>query len=197
MATIHVIYGTTHGQTRKIAERIAYLARGRGHEVVLADAKDLSLQFSLDDSDAVFIGASIHIGKHQKYIEQFVTTHRSELSFVPAAFFSVSMTAARSTREAREEALRYVARFLKDTKWHPSVTATFGGALAYTQYGFLTRWLMRLISGRQGGDTDTSRDYEYTEWSEVDRFTDRLLSLLPIIEPARPPKVSETEAISR
>ncbi|HEY1905234.1 MAG TPA: hypothetical protein VGG91_04290 [Myxococcaceae bacterium] len=28
---------------------------------------------------------------------------------------------------------------------------------------------MRRIASREGGDTDTSRDYEYTDWAAVDR----------------------------
>jgi menaquinone-dependent protoporphyrinogen oxidase len=29
---------------------------------------------------------------------------------------------------------------------------------------------MRLIVGYAGGDTDTTRDYEYTDWDAVERF---------------------------
>jgi menaquinone-dependent protoporphyrinogen oxidase len=31
---------------------------------------------------------------------------------------------------------------------------------------------MRLIVGHAGGDTDTSRDYEYTDWEAVTRFAE-------------------------
>jgi menaquinone-dependent protoporphyrinogen oxidase len=34
------------------------------------------------------------------------------------------------------------------------------------------RLLMRMIVGHAGGDTDTTRDYEYTDWDAVERFTD-------------------------
>ena len=34
--------------------------------------------------------------------------------------------------------------------------------------------MMRLIVGAAGGDTDTSRDYEYTDWQAVDRFAGAL-----------------------
>jgi menaquinone-dependent protoporphyrinogen oxidase len=30
--------------------------------------------------------------------------------------------------------------------------------------------MMRLIVGFAGGDTDTSRDYDYTDWRAVGRF---------------------------
>ena len=49
-------------------------------------------------------------------------------------------------------------------------TATFGGALRYTKYNVLIRIMMRVIVGFAGGDTDTSRDYEYTDWRAVEGF---------------------------
>jgi menaquinone-dependent protoporphyrinogen oxidase len=46
----------------------------------------------------------------------------------------------------------------------------FAGKLAYTQYGVLTRWLMRRIAAREGGPTDTSRDHDLTDWVAVRDF---------------------------
>jgi menaquinone-dependent protoporphyrinogen oxidase len=34
----------------------------------------------------------------------------------------------------------------------------------------VTRRLIKLISWQAGGPTDTSRDYEFTDWEAVDRF---------------------------
>lgn len=53
--------------------------------------------------------------------------------------------------------------FLDETGWRPDRTFLVAGALAYSRYGFLKRRVMRWISRREGGDTDTSRDYEYTD----------------------------------
>ena len=44
------------------------------------------------------------------------------------------------------------------------------GALLYTHYNFFVRWLMKRIVANAGGDTDTSKDYEYTDWSDVRAF---------------------------
>ena len=55
------------------------------------------------------------------------------------------------------------------------MTATFAGAIKYTQYGFITRWIMRRIAKKEGGDTDTSRDHEYTDWVQVTRFAEKFL----------------------
>ena len=32
--------------------------------------------------------------------------------------------------------------------------------------------MMRMIVGFAGGDTDTSRDYEYTDWKDLGAFVD-------------------------
>ena len=34
----------------------------------------------------------------------------------------------------------------------------------------MTRWIMRRIVAKAHGDTDTSRDYEYTDWNDVRLF---------------------------
>jgi hypothetical protein len=38
---------------------------------------------------------------------------------------------------------------------------------------------MRLISGSQGRPTDTRRDYEFTDWAQVDRFAHDVLADAP------------------
>jgi menaquinone-dependent protoporphyrinogen oxidase len=38
--------------------------------------------------------------------------------------------------------------------------------------------MMRMIVGAAGGDTDTSRDYEYTDWPAVDRFAQEFAARL-------------------
>jgi menaquinone-dependent protoporphyrinogen oxidase len=40
---------------------------------------------------------------------------------------------------------------------------------------------MKTITRRRGGPTDTSQDYEYTDWDAVDRFAEDLAEAL---EPA-------------
>jgi menaquinone-dependent protoporphyrinogen oxidase len=48
------------------------------------------------------------------------------------------------------------------------------GALRYSRYPLPLRWFMRRIAKQAGGDTDTSRDYEYTDWGRVDDYARRL-----------------------
>jgi menaquinone-dependent protoporphyrinogen oxidase len=72
------------------------------------------------------------------------------------------------------------------------------GALPYTRYNFLIRFMMRRIVKTEGGDTDTSRDYEYTDWAAVDRFAaefvDEVTASRPIGVPLPRPGMSAPAA---
>jgi menaquinone-dependent protoporphyrinogen oxidase len=48
--------------------------------------------------------------------------------------------------------------------------AVFPGALQYSKYGPLKRLVVRAFAAVAGHDTDTSKDYEYTDWKAVERF---------------------------
>jgi menaquinone-dependent protoporphyrinogen oxidase len=61
----------------------------------------------------------------------------------------------------------------------------FAGALAYTQYRWWLRWVMKQISRSQGRPTNTSRDHDLTDWGAVDRFAARLSDALPSFSASR------------
>jgi menaquinone-dependent protoporphyrinogen oxidase len=175
MAKIAIIYGTSEGQTRKVAEHIAGVARTHGHTVEIKDGKDVPADFLLEAYDAAIIGASIHVGQYPPYIVDFVKRQRPYLDRTPSAFFTVCLTAKEHTSEAQVQVQQYITQFEQATGWQPAKVGIFAGALRYTQYGFLKRWMVRMIAQRQGSDTDTSRDWEYTDWDAVTRFAEDYL----------------------
>jgi menaquinone-dependent protoporphyrinogen oxidase len=176
MAKIMILYGTTEGQAAKISEHIAQIARDRGDEAETMDIKDLPACFSLEEYDAMIVGASIHMSKHEDYVRHFVEQNREPLERVPSAFFSVSLTAREHTDEARTQTEGYVEKLVEETGWQPDMVGIFAGALRYTQHGFIKRHFMNKISKDMGSaDTDTSRDYEYTDWNDVRHFAEELL----------------------
>ena len=175
MAKVLIPYGTTEGQTAKIAEVIADVIHDAGHE---ADAVDIK---SLSDTvpggyDAVIVGASIHMGKHDKHVVQFVQKNHDALERLPSAFFSVSLAAHGDPQEAEG----YVDQFEDESGWRPGQIALFGGALLYTHYGFIKRRMMKKIARDKPGHLglDTSRDYVYTEWDAVKRFAEHFAEKL-------------------
>jgi menaquinone-dependent protoporphyrinogen oxidase len=170
MADILVVYGTSYGQTAKIVRRIADRLTTEGHRVSICRGDALPSEQTLDDFDAVLVAGSVLYGKHQPYVRDFVRRNVRRLNAAPSAFLSVCGALAGSWSKGQLEARKYIERFLAETGWQPQVAKSFAGGLPYTRYRFFTRWMMRLISRQTGRPTDTSRDWEFTDWDAVDRF---------------------------
>jgi menaquinone-dependent protoporphyrinogen oxidase len=170
-------FSTSEGQTAKVAEQVARTLRAAGCEVDVHDVGEISHR-SLADYDGVVLGASIHMGRHQPRMEKFVRNHRDELAGKPNAFFSVSMTASNSDEKHQRQAEDCVHVFEQQTGWKPAMFALFAGALAYTHYGFILRFVIKRIAKKEGGPTDTSRDYELTNWESVAHFAEDFLRML-------------------
>ncbi|MFK8213539.1 flavodoxin domain-containing protein [Haloferax volcanii] len=170
MGTILVAYGSKEGQTEKIAGRIAVALAAHGHDVRTESVDDAAAAEALVDADAVLVGSSIHLGAHSKSVYGFVREHRDDIEARPNGFFQVSLSSALDDADARAEVATYIDEFIEESGWHPERMAAFGGALRYSEYGFLTRLVMKRIATDATGDTDTSRDYEYTDWDGVESF---------------------------
>lgn len=178
MTSVLIAYATTEGHTAKIAEYIAQVIRDHGCEAYLVDIKQARAP-ELDGYDALIVGASIHMGKHQGYVRDFVRKNRAALERLPSAFFSVSLAFHDDTPEARKEVARYIQEFVQGTGWRPPKLGLFAGALLYTRYGFIKRWIMRKIARDKGSrDLDTSRNYIYTDWDSVKRFAEEFMETL-------------------
>ena len=68
-------------------------------------------------------------------------------------------------------------QFLDETGMDPDMAVTLAGALKYSRYGFFKKRIMRNIVKKSGGkELDISRDYEYTDWEQVDTFASDFLA---------------------
>jgi len=168
MSRILLLYATTEGQTALIAERIARTLRDQGHSVELLPA-DAAQPWDPSAYDGVMLGASIHYGNHPAYLRKLVSRHRDALAARPCAFFSVSLSAG-GPRPKPAAAQRYIDKFMRKTGWRPQLAISFAGALKWRLYGPIKRRVMIVFVGLGGGNTDTSNDYEYTDWEAVERF---------------------------
>ena len=61
-----------------------------------------------------------------------------------------------------------LSRFIAQTGWTPRELWPIAGALNYTRYTLPIKAMLVLISLMSGGDTDASRDHEYTDWAAVE-----------------------------
>ena len=170
MRKLLVTYGTTDGHTRKIAEFIAATAEeDQGCSVSVARAGDEGSERP-EDYDAVIVAASVHAGGYQRAVRRWTRRHAGFLGRVPCAFVSVCLGVLQTDQKAKDDLAGILGRFQAETGWQPSRVKLVAGALPYTRYWFLKKWVMRRISAKAGGGTDTTRDYEYTDWSDLRTF---------------------------
>ena len=179
MSRILIVYGTTDGQAGKIAMTIGARLRTTGLGTDVFNAAHATPEPR--DYDAVVVAASVHAGGYQRAVSRWVRSHAAALNGMPTAFVSVCLGVLQHEPAVDRELAAILDRFTAATGWRPSDTKIVAGALKYTQYHFIKRWLMKRIAGRAGGDTDTSRDYEYTDWNDLGAFVDRFAARAGII----------------
>jgi len=170
MPRILIVFGTTDGHTARIASAIGD---------AVSDAGDTASVFALPMEvpdpgryDAVIVAASVHRGLFQRPVAKWVLAHAQRLNAMPTAFVSVSLGILQHDPAVRAEVESIVTRFLDGTGWRPTARLGVAGALLYTHYSWLTRLVMRRIARKAGGDTDTTRDYVYTDWAALRHFVD-------------------------
>jgi menaquinone-dependent protoporphyrinogen oxidase len=167
--TVLVLYASTHGQTDKIAHRLADSLAAEGAEVTLKRSPD-GLTTSPADFDGVILAAWVHAGNHQHELVRYAKDHHTSLSDRPSAFLSVSLTAADEDDESRAATRQLIDEFLDETGWIPTTAMPVAGALQYREYDFVTRLAMRLIARKHGASQDTSHDEEFTDWDSLAAF---------------------------
>jgi menaquinone-dependent protoporphyrinogen oxidase len=168
MPRILVLYATTDGQTAKIAEAIGDTLR-TAH--VDSDVFDAGARAPGPGGyDAVIVAASVHAAGYQRAVRSWLREHVRELGDIPTAFVSVCLGVLEKKPAVDRELQAILDRFLTATGWRPTTIKVVAGALKYTQYNWLKRWAMRRIVQKAHGDTDTSRDYEYTDWEDLRTF---------------------------
>jgi menaquinone-dependent protoporphyrinogen oxidase len=187
MKPILVLYATREGQTRRIAEYLAAAAQARGLYAHAADASQVPAGFSLDNYSAAILSASVHGGRHEKEMLDFIKLYKTELELLPTVFLSISLSEAGAEDaaapperrgQAAADVQKMIDAFVAETGWHPDKIQAVAGALRYTKYNRLLRFVMKRIAARAGGSTDISRDHEYTDWAALDRVMDELAQAL-------------------
>ena len=168
-----IVYGTTEGQTRKIAAWTATHIRERGHQVELRDSAALASDLKLGTCHAFIVAASVHHERHQDAITNFVFAHHELLNTKPSAFISVSLSAV--LEDERTEAQKYVDRFVSMTGWQPRMTLLLGGALRFTEYDYFQEQVVKFIVMKRSGAPSPERDHEFTDWNALADFVNRFL----------------------
>ena len=184
MARILVIFSTTDGHTRKVARRLGTMfgTYGIDVDVMQAGAVDVAPEYY----QGVVVCASVHRGKYQRSIAKWVRTHAQALSGQRTAFVSVCLGVLQKDPKVDQQLDTIAERFFAATGWQPTRVKKIAGALLYREYGWIKRRIMKRICAKAGGDIDTSRNYEYTDWNDVQAFVDDFVRLvIPVREPVK------------
>lgn len=161
-----ILYSTRDGQTHKIANHIASQLGFDDCElmnIIEADKVDLTKY------KKVIIGASIRYGHFNKNLYNFIKNNTQQLQDMKSFFYSVNLTARKEGKDTPEGS-SYIQKFLQQSPWQPMYIGVFAGALYYPRYRWLDRVMIRLIMSMTGGETDTSKEIEYTDWEKVSQF---------------------------
>jgi menaquinone-dependent protoporphyrinogen oxidase len=124
--------------------------------------------------------ASLHAGHYQSPVVDFVRRHHATLNLMPTAFISVSLSAASHDADDLDGLARCLAEFEHPTQWRPREVHQAAGAFRFSQYDFLKRWALKYIAYRKGQPTDTSKDYELTDWDALGVFVDDFAAKLAV-----------------
>jgi len=180
-----IFFATREGQTRKIAERVAADIRAHGIDADVVDVRTLRSPIRWADYTIACVAASVHGGHHEREMIAFARQHRDELVRRRAAFLSVTLSEAGAEdpeapldrrQRAAADAQRMIDVFIAETGWRPARSLPVAGALAYSRYNFFIRFVMKRIARSYGAPTDTSRDYEFTNWAAIDAMAEQLLT---------------------
>lgn len=167
MTRVLLLYCGQDGQTRKIMSRIRDLL-ARDTVVEMRDLREKTPE-TVVGYQAVVIGAGIRYGYFPKIMRRFAADRALELNQLPTAFFGVCLT-ARKPHKRTPESNAYLRKFLAGTPWQPGIKAAFAGALLYPRYRWYDRMTIQMIMRMTGGETDASKEVEYTDWDQVEAF---------------------------
>jgi len=181
LPAVPVFFATSQGQTQRIAERFAAALRRNGVESAAFDVGNLKhAALNWAAVRGALVGASIHAGKHQRIAREFVTSHAQRLNAVPSLFYSVSLAAASQDRAEVRKAQALGDAFPPACGWRPRAVISLAGRLAYSQYNFIVRWMMKRIARKEGAPIDTTRDYEFTNWVRVEELAREFASTVKV-----------------
>jgi len=169
------LYSSREGQTKKIFNYIQ--AELSEYDCELLDLHSIeTVDFS--QYERVLIGASIRYGHLNKKLYQFVERNLSSLQENKTAFFCVNLT-ARKEEQGKDtpEGSAYIKTFLKKSPWQPQLIGVFAGALYYPRYNWFDRTMIKFIMSMTGGETDTSKEIEYTNWEKVALFANKFKNM--------------------
>lgn len=182
---VFILFSTTHGHARRLAQFAAAHLINFDHDVQIHDAAQTA-QFDLTEFDAALLIASVQIGRYRHSFVDFARKNHAALDAMANAFVSVSLAATGGNPSDRAGLQGCLERLKSQTLWHPATVYHAAGALPFSHYGFLLKLIMKFIARNHGAIVNTSRDYDFTDYVAFEKFIDDFVASAnsPIQRPA-------------
>ena len=170
MTKVLIIHSSVDGHTTHICERIRSVRNDLDIDIIsLSKTKNISL----NKYEMIVIGASIRYGKYRKELFEFIEKNLNVIHSKKNAFFSVNVVARKAEKNSTDTN-PYIEKFLLKTSWKPKIIDVFAGKIEYPKYNLFDRSIIKFIMWMTNGPTDTSKTFEFTDWSKVEKFAKNL-----------------------
>ena len=170
MTKVLIIHSSVDGHTTHICERIRSVRNDLDIDIIsLSKTKNISL----NKYKMIVIGASIRYGKYRKELFEFIEKNLNVIHSKKNAFFSVNVVARKAEKNSTDTN-PYIEKFLLKTSWKPKIIDVFAGKIEYPKYNLFDRSIIKFIMWMTNGPTDTSKNFEFTDWSKVEKFAKNL-----------------------
>jgi len=155
---ILVAYGSKHGMTTEIAERIGKIIRERGFEVDVLRAAQAGDPAAYR---AVILGSAVYAGFWRREAAKFLKAHEAELARKPVWFFSSGPTGSGDLEKLLSgwnfpSGLQPIADRVK-----PRGIAVFRGAFDAAKANLFERWIIRKVKAPAG---------DFRDWQAIESW---------------------------
>ena len=170
-----VCYGSRHGSTAEISEKITEIIRGRGADVDLIDLKKEKVK-DIKTYDLIVIGSGIQMGKWTKETLKFIKKNREVLAQKKVAIFVSCLSAAQPDKcnTARREYLENIDASFPEI--NPISRGLFGGLIDTTRGNFVTKTIMQaLVKSLVENDEEPPDRIDLRDWEQIRLWAEGLL----------------------
>lgn len=163
-----VAYGSKHGMTAEIAERIGKIIREAGFTVDVLPANQAG---KAADYRAVVLGSGVYAGMWRRPAAKYLKTHEAELARRPVWLFSSGPTGDGDMNTLLEgwtlpRGLQAVADRIK-----PRGIVVFRGAFDEAKAGFFEKWIMKKVKAPYG---------DFRDWPVIDAWAGDIVTTLKV-----------------
>lgn len=151
-----IVYASKYGSTGGVAEAIAEVIRGRGHDAAVHEAASAPAPGGYD---AAVVGSGVYMGSWLKPASQYLDAHAAALGQRPVWLFGVGPLGAENPQPAGEP--EQAAKLVESVGARAYVTLT--GALDRSRLGLADRLIARAVKAPEGDfrDWEAIRDWAH------------------------------------